>query len=294
MNRRLPVLLGALAFATLVGASNAAEAGHAHFHFGGGFGGSVHVGGSFHWSRPAWQPYRYHVSGSIYVGPNYGYYPRPYYVYYPTYVPSYYATTSYYPVQPEYTAPGVTVVAAVRQPLPRFGVGLFGGGSDVGSQDGGSNQSSDVGLLARFRLTDGLLVEGELGKMSYNADGVDNIRVDRRLGASLLYEIGARNSWAPYILVGTGVQQSQVGGDYNTTQDYGEVGAGLRWALTRQFHIAFDLRAGTRNSVSNDSNTTMVNATPTGTSARTITPPTADSNVSEDYTRARLSAILYF
>jgi hypothetical protein len=295
VNRRLPVVLGALAFASLIGASQAAEAGHARFHFGGGVRVSGGVHASWRFSRPAWQPTRYHVSGSIYVGPRYVYYPRPYYVYYPTYVPSYYETTSYYPVAPAYTAPGVTVAAPVRQPLPKLGIGLFAGGSAVEDQTGGSNSSDDMGLLARFRITPGLVVEGEMGKMSYDVDGYDNVRVDRRLGVSLLYEIGAYNKWAPYILVGTGVQQADVGdGAYTTTQDYGEIGAGLRWALTPKFHLAFDLRAGSRSTVSQDSNTTSVGVTNTSTASRTITPPAETSDESEEYTRGRLSAILYF
>src|SRR5512139_2325938 len=72
VNRRLPVVLGALAFASLVG-SSAAEAGP-RFHFSGSahWSGGVHV----HVSRPAWQPVRWQVRGSIYVGPRYAYYPR--------------------------------------------------------------------------------------------------------------------------------------------------------------------------------------------------------------------------
>jgi hypothetical protein len=230
------------------------------------------------------------VRGSIYVGPTYTYYPRPYYVYYPTYVPSYYESTSYYPVQPAVAAPGVVAVAAPQRPLPRLGVGLFAGGSAVESQTGDStHESDDLGLLARFRLTPGLIIEGELGKMSYDVDGVDNARVDRRLGASLLYEIGARNRWAPYLLVGMGVQQAEVGGEFTTTQDYGEIGAGLRWAVTEKFHLAFELRAGSRATVSSED---MV--APVGSSPRVITPPSESSDETEEYTRARLNAILYF
>ncbi|HUS31944.1 MAG TPA: outer membrane beta-barrel protein [Kofleriaceae bacterium] len=295
MNRRLPVVLGALAFATLVGAtsSNAEAGGRFSVRIGGQ--ARVHVGSSWHFARPAWRPNRWHVSGSIYVGPRYVYQPRPYYVYYPTYVPSYYEQTTYYPVAPAYTTPGVTVAVAPRAPLPKLGIGLFAGGSAVEAQDGGgANESDDMGLLARFRITPGLVIEGEMGKMSYDVDGYDNVRVDRRLGASLLYEIGAYNKWAPYILVGTGVQQAEVGGQFTTTQDYGEIGAGLRWAVTPKFHLAFDLRAGSRSTVSSDSNNTTVPTTNTGVSARTITPPTETSDESEEYTRGRLSAILYF
>ncbi|HEY5947998.1 MAG TPA: outer membrane beta-barrel protein [Kofleriaceae bacterium] len=292
MNVRLPLVLGALVASSL-GVSGVAEAQHARVHFSGGvrWSGGVNVSSGWRFARPAWRPNRWHVSGSIYVGPTY--YPRPYYVYYPTYVPSYYESTTYYPVQPAVAAPGVVAVAAPRRELPKLGVGLFLGGSAVESQTGESaHESDDLGLLARFRLTPGLIVEGEIGKMSYDVDGVDNARVDRRLGASLLYEIGAYNRWAPYLLVGMGVQQAEVGDQFTTTQDYGEIGAGLRWAVTDKFHLAFELRAGSRATV--DSNQPTTTATPTGTSARVITPPSESSDDTEEYTRARLNAILYF
>ena len=293
MNVRLPVLLGALV-ASSFGLSGVAEAGRARFHFSGGlhWSGGVHVGSSWRFARPAWRPARVRVHGSIYVGPRYTYYPRPYYVYYPTYVPSYYATPSYYPVAPV-SAPGVVAVAEPRRELPKLGIGLFAGGSAVESQSGDStHESDDLGLLARFRLTPGLIIEGELGKMSYDVNGVDNARVDRRLGASLLYEIGAYNRWAPYLLVGTGVQQAEVGDDYQTTQDFLEVGTGLRWAVTRKFHLALEVRAGSRATVASDE--PMATAVPDGSAPRTITPPSEDSDETEEYTRARLNAILYF
>ncbi len=293
MNVRLPLLLGALVVSSLGGSSVAEAQGRVRFSGSARWSGGVSVGSSWRFARPAWRPNRWHVSGSVYVGPTYRVYPRPYYVYYPTYVPSYYESSSYYPVAPApaVAAPGVVAVAPVRAPLPKLGVGLFAGGSAMESQAGGStHESDDLGLLARFRLTPGLIIEGELGKMSYDVDGVDNARVDRRLGASLLYEIGAYNRWAPYILVGMGAQQAEVGGQFTTTQDYGEIGAGLRWAVTPQFHLAFELRAGSRATVSDDSLMTA----PAGTSARTITPPTANSDDTEEYSRARLSAILYF
>jgi hypothetical protein len=85
------------------------------------------------------------------------------------------------------------------------------------------------------------------------------------------------------------VQQADVAGNYSTTQDFAEIGVGLRLALSRSFHIALDVRAGSRSTVASD-----MLSTPPGTAARTIAPPTVDSGQSEDYTRARLSAILYF
>jgi hypothetical protein len=288
------LLLGALVASSLLGASDTAEA-RPRVHFSGGVrwsGGVSVTAGSWRFARPAWRPNRWHVSGSIYVGPTYRVYPRPYYVYYPTYVPSYYHTTSYYPVAPV-SAPGsVAVVAAARAPLPKLGIGLFAGGSAVESQTGASmHESDDMGLLGRFRLTPGLILEGELGKMSYTVDGVENARVDRRLGASLLYEIGAYNRWAPYLLVGMGVQQAEVGGDFTTTQDYGEIGAGLRWAVTPRFHLTFELRAGARATVASDD---MLQPFPGSGTARTITPPSESSDETEEYTRGRLNAILYF
>ncbi|HEX5062412.1 MAG TPA: outer membrane beta-barrel protein [Kofleriaceae bacterium] len=292
MNVRLPLVLGALVASSL-GVSGVAEAQRVRFSGGVRWSGGVSVtSGSWHFARPAWSPSRWHVRGSIYVGPTYRYYPRPYYVYYPAYVPSYYESTSYYPVQPAAVqAPGVVAVTPVREPLPRLGIGLFAGGSAVESQTGDStHESDDLGLLGRFRLTPGLIIEGEIGKMTYDVDGVENARVDRRLGASLLYEIGAYNRWAPYILVGTGVQQAEVGGEFTTTQDYGEIGAGLRWAVTPRFHLALEFRAGSRGTVASDE--PML--TPAGTTGRVITPPSASSDETEEDTRGRLNAILYF
>ena len=265
-----------------------AEAGRGRVWFGGG--GGVRIGGrgsvSVHWSnpvRPAWQPHRWSVGGSIYVGG--GYYPRYYrpYYYTPAYVPSYYGE-SYYPVAPAAQAPGVvTVVADPRPELPKLGIGLFAGGISVADQ----NESSDYGLLGRLRLGEGgFLIEGELGQTSYQND----LRVDRRLGASLVWELGARNRLAPYVLAGLGVQQADVAGTYTSTQNFGELGVGLRYAITPKFHIAADVRAGSRNTLSSD---TPVMGT-VGAAARSVAPPSSSSNANEDYTRGRLSAILYF
>jgi Outer membrane protein beta-barrel domain len=299
VTRRLPALAFALAFATSIGA---AEAGHAHFsggvHFGGGahFGGGgwsggVHVSGgtSFHWSRPAYQPHYWGVRGHVSVGGYYPYSYRPYYYYYyPQYVPSYYGA-SYYPVEAA-AGPSVTAAYIPRPELPKLGIGLFAGGVSTSDVNGNTqHDSSDVGVLGRLRLGNGgLLVEGELGKTSYDVAGASNVRVDRRLGGSLIYEFGAYNALAPYILGGIGVQQASVDGDYSTTQDFAEVGVGLRWAVSPHFHLTADIRAGSRSTVASDDMATL------GTASRSIAPPTQDSGDTEDYTRARLAAILYF
>ena len=292
-----------------------AEAGHfgggghvggsAHFggHFGGGsFHGSVHVGGSVHIGggfvarggrfgvshRGYGYGYGYGgVRGHVWVGGGCywgcGWY-RPYY--YPGYVSSYYYG-SYYPVDAAaYAGPSVAAPVVVEPELPRFGIGVAGGMTSTEFNNANDVSETDLDVLARLRLTHGLLVEGELGRNSIAVNGQDNVRVDRRLGGSLIYEFGARNRLAPYVLGGLGVEQASTDGSYNTTMDFAEIGAGLRFALTPHFHIAFDLRAGSRSTVSQDSS---------GTTARTtVAPPSSDSGQSEDYTRGRLAAILYF
>lgn len=305
MTTRLPLFLGtsvaALAFASLTGTAEAGRGVHfsggfhasGGVHVGGGFSAGVHVGGGSyaHWgARSYYHPTNnWSVRGHVWVGGYRPYYYRPYYYYYyPEYVPSYYGA-SYYPVETT-AAPGVTTVVAVAQPeLPRFGIGLFAGGVATDYNTQTNTQESDLGVLGRYRLTTGLIIEGELGKTSTSVNGVDNLRVDRRLGGSLIYEIGAYNRFAPFVLAGLGVQQADVSGNYSTTQDFAEIGAGIRFAVSSHFHLALDLRAGTRSTVSNDQTMPV-----TGGVARSITPPTSDSGQSEDYTRARLSAILYF
>jgi hypothetical protein len=259
-----------------------AEAGHAHFSGGVRFSGRVHGRVGVRFARPFWRP-RVWVGGSVWVGGYY--YPRPYYYYYPEYVPSYYYGNggyggSYYPVQP--SAPGVVVAAPQKPPMPTFGIGVAAGGSSVdGRQD-----TSDLSALVRFRLTPGLLIEGELGKTSFK----DNVRVDRRIGGSLVWEIGARNSLAPYLLGGAGVEQADVDGSFSTTQQFGELGVGLRWALSRNLHLTFDVRAGARKAIDSNQPATV---SPT---VRTIAPPSGGTNGddTENFTRGRLAAILYF
>jgi hypothetical protein len=289
VNRRLAVTL-ALGLSTLAATADNAQADR--FRFGGGGRVRVHArvgapsgGVSVRYGRgySYWRPRGWSVGGSIYVGtyPRYRYY-RPYYYYTP--VPSYYGyySTTYYPVAPAPAVQTTVVETPSRPELPRFGLGLFAGGVSVEDK----NESSDFGALARFRLTPGLILEGEIGKQTYE----ESQRTDRRLGASLIYEIGAYNKLAPYVLAGLGVQQADVEDEWKTTQNFGELGIGLRWAVTPQFHLTFDIRAGSRASVSDNRDDTIA----AGTSARTIAPPTVDSDESEEYSRARFGAILYF
>jgi hypothetical protein len=287
-----------------------AEAGHGHFsgsvRFSGGFRGGFRAGASVRFARPGVRPIfrpRVWVGGRWWWN-SYAWWPRPYYYYYPEYVPSYYGGT-YYPVQPGVSAtaaPGAVAVAPRQRPLPVLGFGVFAGGTSVN----GMKDASEVGLLGRLRLTPGLLIEAELAKDSFSGEistcqagvpctliAANGDRVDRRIGGSLIWELGPHNSFAPYLLAGGGVQQAKVtsgdffGSDFTTTQDYGEVGVGLRWALSRNLHLTADIRAGRRKTI--DSNQTV---TPV---ARTINPPSGGFNDdTEDYTRARLAAVINF
>lgn len=315
---RLPRLLSssALVFGSVLGLAmtqgGTAEAGHGHF------SGSVHVSGGFRggvsvrFARPAVRPIfrpRVWVGGHWWW--NYWWWPRPYYYYYPEGVPSYYGGT-YYPVQPGVSAgaaPGAVMVAPRQRPLPTLGFGVFAGGTSVN----GMKDASEVGLLGRLRLGGGgLMLEAELAKDSFSgsvatacppapaggsscgAIAVGNgDRTDRRIGGSLIWELGAHNSLAPYLLVGGGVQQAKVtsgdffGSDFTTTQDYGEIGVGLRWALSRSLHLTADIRAGRRETIDSSQTVTPV--------ARTINPPSGGpGNDTEDYTRARLAAVINF
>ncbi|HEX7842075.1 MAG TPA: hypothetical protein VF469_31605 [Kofleriaceae bacterium] len=302
------VLGGVFGAATLL-SSGTAEAGRAHFGGGVRFSGHVGIRGgvSVRFARPVvrpiWRP-RVWVGGRVWWGGFY--YPRPYYYYYsPEYVPSYYGG-SYYPVQPQAAvAPGgVAVAAPAPPPMPTLGLGVFAGGTNVN----GMKDSSELGVLGRLRLTPGLLLEAEVAKDEFSGDVAvcsggttacnavtGGSRVDRRIGGSLIWEIGAQNSFAPYLLAGGGVQQAKVSGDsflssdFNTTQDFGEIGVGLRWALSRSLHLTADIRAGRRKTI--DSNQGQ-GAVPL---ARTINPPpVGSSNDTEDYTRARLAAVINF
>ena len=317
---RLPRLLSSSAlvlgsvFGLAMTQGGTAEAGHGHFggsvHVSGGFRGGFRGGVSVRFARPGIRPI---FRPRVWVGGRwwwnyYWWWPRPYYYYYPESVPSYYGGT-YYPVQPGVSAgvaPGAVMVPRRERPLPTLGFGVFAGGTSVN----GMKDASEVGLLGRLRLGGGgLMLEAELAKDSFSGSvatgcppGVACVvgtasgdRTDRRLGGSLIWELGAHNSFAPYLLAGGGVQQAKVtsgdffGADFTTTQDYGEIGVGLRWALSRSLHLTADIRAGRRQTI--DSTQTVTPVARGGT----INPPSGGpGNDTEDFTRARLAAVINF
>jgi hypothetical protein len=236
--------------------------------------------------RPTYRPYyrpNYAIGGSIWVGGGtyYGGYrtyaappPAPACECGPNAVPSYYPGYYSQPQQGYYTNTAA-VVSNEPAELPRFAIGGYAGGYDVDSESG-----SDVGFLIRLRLTEGLLVEGELGESELEHQYGDP---DSRVGASLIYEIGARNTWAPYLVAGGGATQSSY---TDESLGFGELGVGLRWALTDHLHLAFDIRAGAQER-------SAYSGLADGAAARVIL-PSADDEETQNYTRGRLSAMLYF
>jgi hypothetical protein len=161
-------------------------------------------------------------------------------------------------------------------PLPTWGFGVFAGGVEV---DGGP-AGDDLGLLARLRLSDNLLVEAEVGKTEL-AEGA---RVDRRLGGGLVWELTPRADFSLYGVGAMGVTQAQFGDRWETDQKFGELGLGLRWRATDKLHLAADFRAGARRSDAD-------HVAPTDAAARLLAPV---DDGAEQYSRGRLSAIMYF
>lgn len=277
------VLAGVIGIGTLT-LSGTAEAGRGRVRFSSGarFSGHWHGRASVRFARPAIRP-RVWVGGNVWVG---GYYPRPYYYYYypyyPEAVPSYYG--SYYPVQaePAVAAPGIAAAPAPEPPqrrsLPVFGIGVAGGASETNEL---GTESRDVSLLARLRLTPGLILEGEFGKTEFKDSGYE----DRRIGASLLWEIGAHNTVAPYLLIGGGVRGEYRDDDFTSNLSYGEVGVGLRIALSRNLHLTGDVRAGSTQPIDDDDRFSS--------DFRTL-PADVRFDDEVEYTRARIAAVLYF
>jgi hypothetical protein len=216
--------------------------------------------------RPYYRPYRYRywtVGGSVYYGAG-----------------SYYASPPPPPApRCDYECGGPTTVYSAPAvyapaPLPRLGIGVFAGSMDVEGQEVGS----DLGLLGRFRLTDHFQIEGELAK----SEIADSTRVDRRVGGALLYDFSPRSRFSLNVLAGLGFSQSEIGGgDFSAEQGYGEVGVGLTWNLSRNLAISGDIRAGQRETTGDDI-----------VLMGTVPQPVMQDE--ESYTRARLSAILFF
>ena len=273
---RSPRLLAALACASaaataLVADPGSAAAQHirirararAHIHFGAPY---AHV-----WVRP--RPYVFVRPRTYYWGWGMRFASPPQ----PVPPPCYEGCAS---VNAYYTQPAPAVAVAAPEPPPpiaTFGLGVFAGPVDVEGNDYGT----DLGLVGRLRLSDHFRLEGELSK----TDIEDGARVDRRLGAALLYDFNPWGTLAPYILGGAGVGRAEVDGMYGANQGYGEVGLGLEWRLSHQFSLMADIRAGQRaNHRDEDAAEPLISSSP----------PPAQMDEHENYTRGRIGALLYF
>jgi hypothetical protein len=143
----------------------------------------------------------------------------------------------------------------------------------------GMESGSDLGLLGQYRFSRAIALEVELAK-SKQADGG---RVDRRLGAALLYDLTPKRKLAPFLLVGAGYGQSEIAaGEFHAQQGYGEIGAGLRLKITKSVQLVGDLRTGRRSTT--DKQVYMSKTSMSG--------PSLQKN--EDYTRFRVGGLLTF
>lgn len=254
--------------------------GSAHVRIGGGHVGAPRV----RVIRPWWRHHTVHrpvihVGGHIWVGGGY-YDERPFAQPPPPAVESCNCEPQYYgPIAPAPSPYGV--VAAVEGPvLPRWGIGAFMGGVSVDGQ----HEGEDVGLVGQFRLTRGLLVDGEIAKNTL-ADGG---RVDRRMMAGLTYELGAERRWAPYVTAGVGTSQVEVEGGWQDNQAIAELGAGLRWRLSPRLALFGDMRLGSRESLDSGAGDRPVEPL-TDASARALLPDDEES-----YSRVRFGGLVTF
>jgi hypothetical protein len=224
-----------------------------------------------------YRPYRYRYYSSpryqLYVGGGFSYgwrYASPppacYHECGPsTQVRGYYRPAAAAPVQ----------VVSQPAPLPRLGIGLFAGGMNVEDREA----TSDVGLIGRFRLTDSFLIEGEIAKSELE----DGDRVDRRLGAALVWDLSPRSRLSPQLMIGGGAVRADIddnGNSLNADQMYGEIGVGLAWRLSRSLELSADVRAGSREVLDNGNDAVFATTSPI--------------QEEENYTRGRIAAMLFF
>lgn len=201
------------------------------------FGGSVVVRPRF---RPTYYRYRPRVvvapswywGSGVYMGGSY-YYAEP--------PPSCYEGCGYYPPPPRVVAQA----PAPRPPLPRLGLGVFAGGTAL--ERGG--EGNDLGIIGRLRLTNHLLIEGEVAK----SELLDGQRVDRTGGASLVLDLAPWSRFSVYLLGGLGAGTTEFAGGGDAIRHvYGEVGAGLDWRIGERVSLIADIRGGTRTEEQSD------------------------------------------
>ena len=229
--------------------------------------------------------YRPHFRPRLYVRP----YARPY-VYYPGVYWGYrYAAppppacyeacgpsaSAYYQAPPQPVAVGHVIE---RDPLPRLGIGVFGGSVDTENNEAGS----DIGLVGRVRLTRHFLLEAEVAKSELD----DGSRVDRRLGGSLLFDFLPYSDFSALRARRRRVRPDRRGRRHLHRP------AGLRRARRRP-------RVGARPPHHACSVTSVPALAPTRPTTRRVTLAPARAvlerrRTRERFTRARIGALLYF
>jgi hypothetical protein len=158
-------------------------------------------------------------------------------------------------------------------PIARFALGVTGGRYEVDT----GRDAGEVGLVARLRVAPALELELEAAKTEHD----DGSRLDKRLGGALYVDLSPYALVSPYLVGGAGLARADAGTG-PIEQKYGEVGAGLAWRVSDRFTLAGDLRLGKR--VRDDRGDAKI-------LPLAIYPTVPDE---EDYSRGRLSAILYF
>jgi len=138
-------------------------------------------------------------------------------------------------------------------------------------------EGDDVGLLARYRLTRSLSLEGEIGKAQLKDESET-----RRVGAGLIWDLAPRSIWSPYLLGALGSWDGN---------RYAEGGVGLAYRMTDSLHLAVDLRGGMRGDPNRCEREEPTCIPPDGTQEPHET--SSDDGL-ERYTRGRFSAILFF
>ena len=184
-------------------------------------------------------------------------------------------------VEPVYVEPVHVYVDGSPQPRVRRGIGSrWALGAFAGMMDTeGMESGSDLGLMGQYRFSRAFALELEVAK-SKQADGG---RVDRRLGAALLYDLRLGRKLSPFLLAGAGYGQSEIAtGEFHAQQGYGELGAGLRLRVSERVQLVADLRAGRRSSKDD-----QVYISKTQTMGASLAK-------NEDYTRIRVGGLLTF
>ncbi len=197
--------------------------------------------------------------------------------------------------------PGDTPAAEAVQPPPvSFALGLEIGTFDTAHPQATSVTTvseTDLGIVGRVRLSRSFLVDAELGRSTSSWSGAEStqpgmtttVRVDKRFGAAIAYDLLPDRAFSPYVLAGLGMQRVNLVGNWDATQDYAELGIGARLAITPNVQITFDLRAGARRTLSSDP------ADRLDASEMIVAPPASSaSDTSEDYTRARIAGVVCF